>query len=47
VLGIEGGSGQFFLSLGTGGDLGKVNFTRSFRPKGEVEATAPTVGDTS
>lgn len=41
VLGIDSGSGQFFLSLGTGGDLGKVTFKRSFRPKGEVEATAP------
>ena len=41
VLGIEEGSGQFFLALGTGGDFGKVTFTRSFRPAGEVEATAP------
>ncbi len=41
VLGIQGGSGKFFLALGTGGDLGKVAFTRSFRPAGEVEATAP------
>ncbi len=40
--GIEGGSGNFFLELGTGGDLGKVTFTRSFRPRGEgVEKTAP------
>jgi hypothetical protein len=40
VVGIEGGSGKFFLALGTAGDLGKVTFTRSFRPAGEVEATA-------
>ena len=30
--GIQGGTGNFFLTLGTGGDLGKVTFTRSFRP---------------
>lgn len=41
VLGIESGSGKFFLALGTGGDFGKVTFTRSFRPKGDVDATAP------
>ena len=41
VLGVQGGSGTFFLSLGTGGDLGKVTFTRSFRPAGDIEATAP------
>jgi hypothetical protein len=41
VLGIESGSGKFFLALGTGGDLGKVTFTRSFQPKGDVDATAP------
>jgi hypothetical protein len=41
MLGVESGSGKFFLALGTGGDLGKVTFTRSFRPKGEVDATAP------
>ncbi len=39
--GIESGSGNFFLTMGTGGDLGKVTFTRSFRPKGEKEYTAP------
>ncbi len=39
--GIDGGSGNFFISLGTGGDLGKVTFTRSFRPKGEKEYTTP------
>jgi hypothetical protein len=37
ALGVEGGSGNFFLSLGTGGDLGKVTFTRSFGP----DKTAP------
>jgi hypothetical protein len=41
VLGIEGGTGQFFLALGTGGDFGKVTFMRSFRPKGEKDFTAP------
>jgi hypothetical protein len=41
VLGIESGGGQFYLSLGTGGDLGKMSFKRSFRPKAEVETTAP------
>ena len=41
VVGIESGSGQFFLALGTGGDVGKVTFTRSFRPKGEKDFTAP------
>jgi hypothetical protein len=41
VVGVEGGGGKFFLALGTGGDLGKVTFTRSFRPEGETEATAP------
>lgn len=39
--GIESGSGNFFLTMGTGGDLGKMTFTRSFRPKGEKEYTAP------
>ena len=41
MLGIESGSGKFFLALGTGGDTGKATFTRSFRPKGDVDATAP------
>jgi hypothetical protein len=41
MRGIETGSGNFFLYLGTGGDVGKVTFTRSFRPKGEKEYTAP------
>ena len=42
TLGVSDGSGNFFLSLGKGGDLGKVTFTRSFRPEGEgAEATAP------
>jgi hypothetical protein len=41
VVGVESGSGQFFLALGTGGDFGKATFTRSFQPKGDVEATAP------
>ncbi len=39
--GIESGSGNFFLTMGTVGDLGKMTFTRSFRPKGEKEYTAP------
>lgn len=41
VVGVDVGSGQFFLALGTGGDFGKATFKRSFQPKGEVEATAP------
>jgi hypothetical protein len=41
TLGITGGSGNFFLALGKGGDIGKVTFTRSSRPEGEQEATAP------
>jgi hypothetical protein len=32
AVGIWGGSGNFFLFLGKGGDLGKVTFTRSFGP---------------
>jgi len=40
--GVDRGNGNFFLTLGKGGDLGKVTFTRSFRPEGEgAEATAP------
>jgi hypothetical protein len=35
--GIMGGSGNFIISLGKGGDLGKVTFTRSFGQ----EKTAP------
>jgi hypothetical protein len=40
--GVFGGSGSFFLYMGTGGDLGKLTFTRSFQPKGEGnDYTAP------
>jgi hypothetical protein len=31
--GIMGGSGNFILTLGQGGDLGTVSFTRSFGPE--------------
>ena len=42
TLGVFNGNGNFFLTLGKSGDLGKVTFTRSFRPEGEgAEATAP------
>ena len=37
TVGIEGGSGNFFLSMGKGGDLGKVTLTRTFGP----DKTAP------
>jgi hypothetical protein len=37
TLGVLGGSGNFFLATGKGGDLGKVTFTRSFGP----DKTAP------
>ena len=40
--GIDAGTGKFVLQLGkTGGDLGTVTFTRSFRPKGEHGTIAP------
>jgi hypothetical protein len=39
--GIDAGTGKFVLQLGTGGDLGTVTFTRSFRPGGDKEFTAP------
>jgi hypothetical protein len=41
TLGVFNGNGTFFLTIGKSGDLGKVTFTRSFRPEGEAEATAP------
>jgi hypothetical protein len=39
--GVESGSGKFIRQLGTGGDLGTVTFTRSFRPRGDKEVIAP------
>jgi hypothetical protein len=40
--GVDSGSGKFILQLGkTGGDLGMVTFTRSFRPGGDKQFTAP------
>lgn len=39
--GVASGSGKFILQLGTGGDLGTVTFTRSFRPTGEKVTIAP------
>jgi hypothetical protein len=39
--GVRSGSGKFILQLGTGGDLGTVTFTRSFRPAGEKVTIAP------
>ena len=39
--GVDSGSGKFILQLGTGGDLGNVTFTRSFRPGGDKSVIAP------
>ena len=40
--GVDSGSGKFVLQLGkTGGDLGTMTFTRSFRPGGDKTFIAP------
>ena len=39
--GVDSGSGKFIMQLGTGGDLGTVTFTRSFRPGLYKQFTAP------